>query len=387
MKNVFLLGAGFSYQFGMPLASDLTEIFLSLFNDENIPLIINMLSSTKPYGEEYPINKEALKKAFDIILKYKNDPACKDCKNCTHCKNFNNYELIISDVYQLKKDYKNREDLKSYDLIYSYFYGKIHEILVIYQKFTFPLYQKNKDEYKRFSNLLSKDKETWVFTLNHDLYMEFLAKDFLIPITFGDTQKIRFRKDNNLNKEKIINFSYSERKEINLKNKEYFHDEYGINLIKLHGGLNELLYNESEFICNIDLNVADSSEMLEKFSEMMSMKFFANDGIAFYSDVDWHITNMEYEGDVATKSMLTGSNKYSATYSEKKGEEKLSLFSEVLQGADILTIIGYGFNDEHINCKITKAIILNEKLKFTVVDPTSNFLKVLSPINEGMMWV
>lgn len=72
------MGAGFSYQFGMPLASDLTKIFLSLFNEKNISLLINELSSQKPYGEGYPISKDALKRAFDILLKYKNDPKCNN---------------------------------------------------------------------------------------------------------------------------------------------------------------------------------------------------------------------------------------------------------------------------------------------------------------------
>lgn len=371
MKNVFLLGAGFSYHFGMPLASDLTKIFLSLFNEKNIPQLIDRLSKQRPYGEEYPINKEALKIAFDVLLKYKNDPDC------------NNYELVISDIYQLTKEYKYREDSGSYHFVYSYFYGVIHQILVLYQKLTFPLYQQNKEEYRRFSELLSKDKETWIFTLNHDLYMEFLAKDFLIPITFGDTKKISFRKDNTVNKEKIINFSYSDRQEVSLKNKQYFQDEYGINLVKLHGGLNELHYKDSSLICNLDLDVADSSEMLKNFGDMMEMKYFAPDGKAFHSDTDWLITNMEYDFDIATKSMLTGSNKYSLTYSDKENEEKLSLFSQVLKESDKLTIIGYGFNDDHVNNKIIRSSILNEKLKLKIIDPIDNRPKCLIPLDEG----
>ena len=32
MKKSLLLGAGFSYDFGMPLAAELTAVFLGLFN-------------------------------------------------------------------------------------------------------------------------------------------------------------------------------------------------------------------------------------------------------------------------------------------------------------------------------------------------------------------
>jgi hypothetical protein len=36
MKKGLLLGAGFSYDLGMPLVGELTEVFLNIFNDEKI---------------------------------------------------------------------------------------------------------------------------------------------------------------------------------------------------------------------------------------------------------------------------------------------------------------------------------------------------------------
>ena len=67
--------------------------------------------------------------------------------------------------------------------------------------------------------------------------------------------------------------------------------------------------------------------------------------------------------------MLTGGNKYSSTTNDKKGEEKLKILSEQLKTLEELTIIGYGFADEHINNRILNGMVLNENLKIRIVDP------------------
>src|SRR5258708_2340867 len=53
----------------------------------------------------------------------------------------------------------------------------------------------------------------------------------------------------------------------------------------------------------------------------------------------------------------------------KEGEEKLQILDGVLSGLDELTIIGYGFGDEHINFRLSNAMLLNPKLRIMIVDP------------------
>jgi hypothetical protein len=73
--------------------------------------------------------------------------------------------------------------------------------------------------------------------------------------------------------------------------------------------------------------------------------------------------------DIISKSMLTGGRKYSSTSKPKEGEEKLQILDGVLSGLDELTIIGYGFADEHINFRLSNAMLLNPKLRVMIVDP------------------
>ena len=134
MKNIFLFGAGFSYQFGMPLVKDLTEVFYSFFNEQTIPLMIEEISKTSPFGSDRPLNKEAIEKAFNILLDYmaKKPPE-------------SNYEKILGDINNLKKLQYNVSDNDSYSIVYMLLYKIINDILSKYNEIAFDLYLINKE--------------------------------------------------------------------------------------------------------------------------------------------------------------------------------------------------------------------------------------------------
>jgi hypothetical protein len=84
---------------------------------------------------------------------------------------------------------------------------------------------------------------------------------------------------------------------------------------------------------------------------------------------DRAISDVSGKFDLISKSMLTGGRKYSDTSKIKEGEEKLQILEEVLRELNELTIIGYGFGDEHINFRLSNAMLLNPKLRIMIVDP------------------
>jgi hypothetical protein len=73
--------------------------------------------------------------------------------------------------------------------------------------------------------------------------------------------------------------------------------------------------------------------------------------------------------DILSRTMLTGGKKYSRTTDDKKGEEKLKLFTDVIESMNELVVIGYGFADSHINDRILNAMIRNSELKIWIIDP------------------
>nr|OCA01115.1 Uncharacterized protein A9P81_0791 [Leptospira interrogans serovar Copenhageni/Icterohaemorrhagiae] len=68
MKVAFLLGAGFSYDLGMPLGIDLTNYFLNLFSGIDESQLIEVLLSLE---EEVPFSKRAISKGIKLLYHHK----------------------------------------------------------------------------------------------------------------------------------------------------------------------------------------------------------------------------------------------------------------------------------------------------------------------------
>lgn len=365
MKKGLLLGAGFSYDLGMPLVGELTEVFLNLFSTQSRESFVRILSSSNPYGNERPINEAAILEGINLLLDY------KDSKG-------GNYEELLACVQALgKSPGKSLSDKDSYNYLFSILYEIIHNILTEYQVESYSLFYKRHSKYfSQLNNVLS-EAETWVFTLNHDLYLESLAIDLGIPITYGDEDSITFPVSN-LDSENKIVFSCLERGELTFHNKRYYKDCFGINMVKLHGGLSEYEYGNGKLICNQSLDYSTSEQLISDFNKIDTMAYY-HEGRKIPSGKDRVITNVNGELDIISKSMLTGGRKYSETTNPKPGEEKLSIFYEAAQRLDLLTIIGYGFGDRHINDRLSNAMVVNNSLELRIVDPVNkdipDFLK------------
>ena len=119
----------------------------------------------------------------------------------------------------------------------------------------------------------------------------------------------------------------------------------------------------------LTLNKHSSRQLADDFSLCNEMAYYHMGKKIEGDGRDRTITNQDGTLDIISNSMLTGGNKYSETSKIKAGEEKLKIFDDVLQGLDELTIVGYGFRDEHINFKISNALLLNQGLRVRIIDP------------------
>ena len=130
MKKGLLLGAGFSFDLGMPLAKELTEIFLGRFDKQTIVLVGSILSRQNPFSSDRPINASAINTGLELILDYKQDSCC-------------NYEAFLAELEQRsERSSFTQSDRDSYHFLYTYFYGLIREILVLYQHISYDVIYK-----------------------------------------------------------------------------------------------------------------------------------------------------------------------------------------------------------------------------------------------------
>lgn len=73
----FLLGAGFSYDRGMPLASCFTDMFLSYLNPERACSMLEGMKDWRPYGKDIPLSEETI----DDIKRTYEDFVKSGCRN------------------------------------------------------------------------------------------------------------------------------------------------------------------------------------------------------------------------------------------------------------------------------------------------------------------
>jgi hypothetical protein len=351
--NAWLLGAGFSFDLGMPLTSELSEVFLNQFNEEGARKSIEVLSGHQPFSAARPVNRDAIAKCFDWVL------SCK-------ARKAQNYESVLASLQELDFS-KTQSDKDSCSFVFGVFYELIHGILSQFQIASYEtIYPENLRWFSGMASLLS-DRETWVFSLNHDLCLECLSIDYKVPLTYGGSISKVFP-ISNIEMNTKLAFSCLERTSYKSGGGSFFRNQPGINLVKLHGGLSEIEYDDSRLLCNLSADHPTSRELINAFKAFGRMGYFTK-GARVITSRDHFVTNQSGEPDLVTKAMLTGGKKYSQTAKPKPGEEKLGLFDDILATVDELTIIGYGFGDEHVNARIAGAMHRRRDLRVQVVDP------------------
>lgn len=370
MRKALLLGAGFSFDLGMPLASELTEVFKTLFPGHVIPFLTEMMCSQNPYGEGRPTSSNAIESALMRYSKFSSSTE-------------SNYEAFLLELQTAGDSCKTQSERDSYHFVFGFFYDIIFSILCEYQESSHAIvYDDSRANYAGLPVLLNESLETWVFTLNHDLYFEMLGIDLGIDVTYGDHGTIRFPLSN-VELNDLVDFTSANRDGFHLSGPGWIRGTAGVNLVRLHGGLCELKYRDGALLCNPRIRGRTSSDLMGEFRRINRMGY-VHDGKRIPSGRSRVVTGPDGELDILEMSMLTGGKKYGRAISSKPGEEKISLFQDVLATIDELTIVGYGFGDVHINDRIVVAMSRSEKLRVRIVDPFGPACPaILEPFNYG----
>ena len=358
MTKAILIGAGFSCDLGMPSAAQLSNTFFTYFNYEKVNnYIIPQIKHLKPYGKDIDLSAEAFDDIQEVFKNNKEE----------------NYENFIKQIEQLEYKRFSKNYTRTIQYFISILYDTIYNFFLRFHISHYPIYSIMKSTYSFLKDYLSKEEETWILSLNHDLMIEFLALDYKIPLKVGASEEQNYLLDNEKNKDKIITFNKLSRDNYEIDKMDFFKNEYGINLIKLHGGLNEFSFGDNGNF-NYGKNLLYASFKNCKHSEDYNILIHKiNNDMTYYVNG----RNVPIMGEIAApyidkdsfellrKSMLTGGRKFSSTLGDDSGTS-MYLFREILSRIDSLDIIGYGFNDIHINDRIDQAMILNPNLKLNI---------------------
>jgi len=229
MRKGLLLGAGFSVELGMPTSQEFSNAFFNFLNPNKLKNILSIMKSYEPYGNNNPTDKNEYDILYNVFIESWNN-------------GIDNYETLLRNIDNAECHDRAKELTKDHFLWK--LKALINESFFIFQAHTYPIYKRNKELYKQlFYNFA--EQELWIFSLNHDVIIEMLCKDFGINLYIGGkkTSKIPF---NNVGSKQTITFTETNNFNTNLNNLYFTREEKGVNLIKLHGGINEFIYNDEE---------------------------------------------------------------------------------------------------------------------------------------------
>ena len=347
MKALFI-GAGFSYECGMPLVWELTaEIRRWLTPDKLVSLNKNwkkqsggwdhdVLSTVLALLENKKLHYENIIGAIEVEYSRERVPSKRQ-----------NYYAAVGFLLQAV-------------------YGLLLEIQVKNNRYALC----GLDYFNSLKNIAEENRPLWIFSLNHDCIIEMLATKLGIPLKSGFNESINISLMSADGAKHDIEFDRLSRKSIVSNNYEFFkYGEFGINLIKLHGALDifgqndELNYLKIKSIPNNPELYASHLHLINEINHDFAVRnrvYCTNESV--YEDEKGEIQFLR-------KTLLSGAHKFSEKISQIAPSEFLSLFKGNLNYANELICIGYGFGDKHIDNQFIEWMSFLKTRKLTIVNP------------------
>lgn len=345
------LGAGASYELGMPLAWDLTKELKTWLTPEKFKFL-NDTWKAQNGGYSERVVEDFIK----ILLL----PEL-------------HYEAILG---HLETQFRRRSPESSqYYGLYSWLVELIYFLLYFRHVRNTSFITKNIPFFKGIKSLAEKNFPLWVFSLNHDLMVECLAAEFNLPLHSGfDKNQITLpRRDKSGKifgeiKAGIVTADQLRRSILGFAKP----GEEGINLLKIHGALDVFTFRDGKDLLKLLPSKSTPTEIIESLrianEELIcpdnpSQKFRVRNEI-IYADTTGKIQFLR-------RSLLAGAYKFDGSNNQVLPENFLILFKNYLNNLKKLVCLGYRFGDTHINNIIRKWLELNEDHHLEIVSPNS----------------
>lgn len=219
-------------------------------------------------------------------------------------------------------------------------------------------------------------KPLWIFSLNHDLLVECFSARSGIPLNcgYGDERVRLPRRDAAGNAVGHVEALVMRRQLLSEHRLPFFEaGSFGINLLKMHGSLDEFVFNDGQDM--LKLVPAEAS-----VSGALAVLDLVNREVR-YVDPRWpggvvrganEIVYEDAEGEMQflRRSLLGGVFKFQGRHPQTVPQELRGHFVTALSQLSVLICIGYGFRDDHVNEAIRKWLERTPDRQLTIVDPT-----------------
>ena len=344
-----LLGAGASYDVGMPLVWELDDEFKTFLTPEKLRTLNNQWRSN---GSGYPDD------VIDNLVKLLE-------RDDMH------YEDVLGN---LEVNF-HRPNGEAYHSLYAILAEIVYGLLLEKHTHNIDFIEGHIRFLKGISALAQANTPLWVFSLNHDLMIECLSAHSGVPLNCGFTEKeiqLPLRDSNGLVvgeiKAQVLPGELIDRQALPF----FGPGEEGLNLLKLHGSLDVFAFRDGKDL----LKFIPSSTSVRGVIETLRS---ANEELLYIDPTTprgriWTINNINYadyagEMQFLRKTLLAGAFKFDDRFSQVLPKKLLNHFVSNLNYLTHLVCIGYGFADDHINQVIRKWLESNSNRRLTIVDP------------------
>lgn len=333
MLTGLFLGAGASFELGMPLVWDLTAELKGPLTPDKLREI-NQRS--RAHGSGHP------DEAINHLIKLLAMPSV-------------HYESILGNLELQYIRGGGHGIAQNYHHLYSWLVQAVYTILYLRHTTEVPFIEGGMKHYEGIAALAEENYPLWVFSLNHDLLVECISAHFGVPVKagFGPDTVTLPRRDALGRKLGELQAHVLTNAELQKGNLAFFPDgQRGINLLKIHGALDVFAFNDGDDLLRIrpqQETVRGITEALRQTNEELLYVEPGNPSARVNATNEIAYADEGYEMQFLRRSIMAGAYKFTDHHSQVLPKKFLEHFGARLNNVSTLICVGYGFGDIHIN--------------------------------------
>jgi hypothetical protein len=364
MLGLFL-GAGASYEAGMPLVWEVTEEIKSWLTPEHL----------RELNEGWHIQGTGFPDAvIDDLISVLVRPDM-------------HYEAVLG--YMEAQFRRQRAQAQNYHGLYSWLVEVVYNVLYLRHIGNFTFLERYLPRYDGIAALLEDNSPLRIFSLNHDVIIEAVAARLGITLYSGFSPNTVTLPRRGPAGQKIGEIRAEVLTKNELENAAMYYPnppKPGIYLMKIHGGLDIFTFNDGHDLMKLLPEGSDWKGYIEALRIANEDLFYllpgASGGKAKGTN---QITYADDEGvmQFLRRSLLAGAFKFDARGTQVLPMSMLKHFRDNLNFLTTLVCIGYGFGDIHINLVLRDWLAFSAERRIEIVSPEAgaipSFLQHLAP--------
>ena len=342
-----LLGAGASFDIGMPLVRELNRDLKRYMTPERLR---SMNLWQKSRGGGVP------DQAIEVLI------ALLDRDDL-------NYEQIIGNLEV--RSHRTVEQ-QGFSYLRDYMSESVYLLLLEWHENNKAFVVGNIALLDGMTEFCHRNSPLWVFSLNQDLMIECFSAYSGIPISCGFTNKVELlplRDENGADIGNLETWVLPSEQVGRLSYHFFKGGEKGINLVKIHGSLDVFSIRDGKDFLKL-IPTSDGVEGVIATLLIANKNLRPNGPEASVRTIN-EIIYADHLGEIQflRRTPLTGAFKFQEGHSQVIPQQFFNSFRDNLTHLSTLICIGYNFGDLHVNLAIRAWLEMHEERLLVIVDP------------------